>query len=628
MLKCTPGETAVCDDGKVDQLGFDPRVALRDALEPMPPGRKIKLVVSNGAIRHMRRPVRLALPFLLASGEPKRPTHRRAGMAPLGARAADSEHGSPIVEESVLGLRYRTIEKIGAGGMADVYRAIDEVLGRTVAVKVMHARLASDPEFAARFRQEARAVANLTSPNIVNVYDWGQDAETYYLVMEYVHGCDLKQIEREGELTSSRVAEIGAQVCSALCVAHGYDVIHRDIKPHNIMVQPDGAVRVMDFGIARTGNTSMTQTSSVLGTPQYISPEQARGAPLTAASDLYSLGVVLYEAATGRLPFDADNAVSVALMHVSEQAAAPNVVNPGIDRELGAVIIKAMEKDPADRYASADEMGRALRAVAQRPQAAGPVAVPILAPEPMDEAATTVLRVGARTAVMPPIAETTKLRVNASPSRSRIAHARRRNDGAASKPVSRRRGMWPWLLAAALLAASGLAIALGTGLLGAGRSVPVPDLGAKSSAEAQAALSSAGMTMGGVTETFGPSAEAGLVVDQSPAPNATAENGSAVDLVMGKGPEMAAVPTVVGMTEAEAIASFEQAGLEPQSVPGEFNSDLPANVVSVQTPAGGLTVEKSSAVTYVLSLGPEPTIRSWDDQRRKPRKQKDNRDDD
>ncbi len=268
------------------------------------------------------------------------------------------------MEELVFGRRYRVTEKIGTGGMADVYKAVDETLGRTVAVKVMHARYASDPAFASRFRQEAQAAANLQSPNIVNMYDWGADGDTYYIVMEYVRGSDLKSIILEkGALPSKKVADIGAQVASALSVAHGYDIIHRDIKPHNIMVQPDGSVKVMDFGIARAGNSTMTQTGSVLGTAHYVSPEQAQGKELTGASDLYSLGVVLYECVTGTLPFDADTPVAVALKQVNEQPLPPSARNSHIDPGLEAIIVKAMQKRAADRYSSPDEMRQDLRRV-------------------------------------------------------------------------------------------------------------------------------------------------------------------------------------------------------------------------------------------------------------------------
>ena len=179
----------------------------------------------------------------------------------------------------MFGRRYRVTEKIGTGGMADVYKAVDEMLGRTVAVKVMHRALRVRPRFAARFRQEAQAAANLQSPNIVNMYDWGADGDTYYIVMEYVRGSDLKSIiQREGRAAlQARSPTSARRSAAALSVAHGYDIIHRDIKPHNIMVQPDGSVKVMDFGIARAGNSTMTQTGSVLGTAHYVSPEQAQG---------------------------------------------------------------------------------------------------------------------------------------------------------------------------------------------------------------------------------------------------------------------------------------------------------------------------------------------------------------
>ena len=200
--------------------------------------------------------------------------------------------------------RYQITERIGIGGMAEVYRAQDNVLGRLVAVKVMLPQYAADPNFTQRFKQEAAAAANLQSPYIVNVYDWGQDEGTYYIVMEFVRGSDLKTaiIER-GAINQRKVAEIGSQVCQALSVAHGLDIIHRDIKPQNIMVQPDGNVKVMDFGIARAKNSVMTQTSSVLGTAHYISPEQAQGQQATPQSDIYSLGVVAYEGLAGHRPF-------------------------------------------------------------------------------------------------------------------------------------------------------------------------------------------------------------------------------------------------------------------------------------------------------------------------------------
>jgi eukaryotic-like serine/threonine-protein kinase len=464
-----------------------------------------------------------------------------------------------------------------------------------VAVKVMHAHFAADPTFAARFRQEARAAANLASPNIVNIYDWGQDADTYYIVMELVHGSDLKSIiERKGALPSRMVADIGAQVCSALSVAHGYDIIHRDIKPHNIMVQPDGGVKVMDFGIARAGDSMMTQTGSVLGTAHYLSPEQAQGTPLTGASDLYSLGVVLYEAATGRLPFNGDSPVAVAYKQVNEQAAAPHLVNPDIDPGLEAVIVKAMAKQTADRYVSADDLRRDLNAVAQgRPIDAPAALTGVLAG---GASAGTTAHVSA-TSVMPPVTEPEV----------------RRERGRRPRTAARRRPLWPWVAVAALLAAVGIGVALNASASG-NRSAPapravrsvVPDVRSMTRAAAQAALQSAGFKVGGVTEVFSDSVETSAVVSQSTKPNATALKGFAVDLVISKGREMAKVPVVVGMLEADAFKALQTAGFSPQALPSQFSADVAANTVYEQTPAAKALAAKGSIVTYVVSRGPEP----------------------
>ena len=542
------------------------------------------------------------------------------------------------MEELLFGRRYRAIERIGTGGMADVYRAVDETLGRTVAVKVMHARFAADPEFTARFRQEAQAAANLVNPTIVNIYDWGQDGDTYYIVMEYVRGSDLKHIEREGALSSARVAEIGVQVCSALSVAHGYDVIHRDIKPHNIMVQPDGSVKVMDFGIARAGNTTMTQAGSVLGTAQYVSPEQALGKPLSAASDLYSLGVVLYEAATGRLPFDADTPVAVALMQVNETAVAPHEVNPAIDPGLEAVIVKAMQKRTEDRYVSADELKRDLRAVVQgRPggiaaagagaaagavgaagagAAAGAAAGTVAFAGVGAVAATTVMPSADTTSVMTPadsavaaqaLSETAViLPASGAGTGGRSERMDRAAKRAELSRAGERKSVWPWILAAVLIALAGYSVASSRGVIGSGRGVPVPDVSAKSAAVARSTIESAGLTVGKVTETFGPRAEMGLVTSQTPAPSVKAEKGSVVALIVGKGPEMAAVPNVVGKTEADAFKMLKDAGFSPQALPSEYNNDVFANTVVRQKPAGDASAVKYSVVNYVLSRGPDP----------------------
>lgn len=494
----------------------------------------------------------------------------------LSSQVASVEAG--YVNEMIFGRRYRATEKIGSGGMAEVYKAVDETLGRTVAVKVLHPRYASDPNFATRFRREAQAAAQLQSPNIVNMYDWGQDGDTYYIVMELVRGTDLKNIITEnGPLESKRVAEIGAQVCSALSVAHGYDVIHRDIKPHNIMVAPDGSVKVMDFGIARAGNTTMTQTGSVLGTAHYVSPEQAQGRELKAQSDLYSLGVVLYEAATGRVPFDAETPVAVALKQVNEQPVRPTRVNPRVDLGLERVIGRALSKDPSKRYDTAEEMRRDLLRVVSGEQTSAQ-ATSVIPTTPSSD----------HTSVLPQITETDPYAGGGAPT---------------IRPVPQKRPVWPWIAVAVVLLIGGFIVANALGLLGP-QGVPVPSLIGKTQVEAEAMIVEAGFTVGEVTERNDDSA-AGTVLDQSPVANASADKGSAVNLVISIGPELAEVPTLIGLPEEEALALLEETGFVAQPLPDEFNEKVKAGEVFKQAPAPGEMVQKGSSVQYVASRGVE-----------------------
>ena len=263
--------------------------------------------------------------------------------------------------ERVLGNRYLLKERIGIGGMASVYAAEDTTLNRLVAIKIMLPQYASDPNFAQRFRQEATAAAALQSPRIVSIHDWGCDGEDYFIVMELLTGSDMRVLIRNAApLDPHRIRDIGGQVCQALSVAHERGAVHRDITPQNIMVLPDGNVKVMDFGIAKVAGSSMTQTSTVLGTAHYLSPEQAQGKTLTFASDLYSLGAVLYEAAAGQPVFNGPDPISVALQHVSAGPTPLRVINPSIDVALEAVIMKSLAKDPAKRFQSAEAMRNAL----------------------------------------------------------------------------------------------------------------------------------------------------------------------------------------------------------------------------------------------------------------------------
>ena len=492
---------------------------------------------------------------------------------------------------TVVGQRYRITEKVGTGGMADVYKAVDEVLGRTVAVKVMHDKYASDPAFTSRFRQEAQAAANLQSPYIVNIYDWGQDGETYYIVMEYVRGTDLKSIIKDrGWLPSHEVAAIAAQVCAGLAVAHGYDIIHRDIKPHNIMVLPDGSVKVMDFGIAAAGNTTMTQTGSVLGTAHYVSPEQAQGKSLKATTDLYSLGVVLYEASTGRLPFDGDTPVAVALKQVNEAPIRPTRVNPAVDSALEAIIGRAMTKDPAARYQTAEDMRRDLLRVARTGASDATTITPAVGPAPGRNDAT---------AVMSPVA-------GGGYGADELSGRGTRGGGPEIYEVPESNGkkyaLWAGIAVAIILAGLGVAWAMGAF---SGDKVTVPNLVGMPSVDAIQAIRDAGLEPGDITEENSDEAEPGTVLSQDPEADTSVAAGTKVNLVVSLGADLAEVPNLEGMTEDEARRAIEDAGFVPDPQPTEYNEEVPSGQIVSQSPEPGSMAPRGSAVAYVVSRGVE-----------------------
>lgn len=496
--------------------------------------------------------------------------------------------------------RYQITERIGIGGMAEVYRAQDNVLGRLVAVKVMLPQYAADPNFTQRFKQEAAAAANLQSPYIVNVYDWGQDEGTYYIVMEFVRGSDLKTaiIER-GAINQRKVAEIGAQVCQALSVAHGLDIIHRDIKPQNIMVQPDGNVKVMDFGIARAKNSVMTQTSSVLGTAHYISPEQAQGKDLTATSDIYSLGIVLYESATGRLPFDGPDAVSVAMKQVNDLPVPPREINPDIDPSLEAIIMKAIAKNPAERFATAKDMRLALNDyLAGRPVNLG---------EGFTSAETVVMGgvvppvgVADGTAVMPAMGGVNP----ASPTSAQRSYNANNTSG---KKNNKKTIAIVIGIIAALAVVGGIAFALMSGGGDDKDKIAVPSVVGQTVDEATAAIEEAGFELGKVEESFDDKVESGKVISQDPKGDSKQAKGTKINLTVSKGTQEITVPDLTGKTAEEAQKALTVSGLKYAKGAAEYSDSVEKDHVVRQDIAAGETVAKDTVVTYYLSLGSEGT---------------------
>ena len=474
--------------------------------------------------------------------------------------------------ETVIDGRYRIERRIGSGGMADVYLASDLQLDRQVAVKILHRRFAQDPEFVERFRREASNAAGLQHQHIVSVYDRGEWDGTYYIAMEYLQGRSLKQIIQDyGPLDPALASDLASQILRAERFAHRRGVVHRDIKPHNVIVDDDGLATVTDFGIARAGASDMTQTGSIMGTAQYLSPEQAQGLPVGPESDLYSTGVVLYEMATGRLPFDGESAVAIAMKQVGEQPPAPRAVNPAIPPALEAVILKSLEKDPARRFASADDFIAALDAAQQGvfPDTAA-LAVP----------AATALAAGQTQAGM---------------SGAALA-ATGQEPGDGDGGPGRR---W-WIFVAAGVVAAAAVIALL--LILRGPQVTVPSVVGSQEAEAQAVLEKAGFET--ESERRQSDSPRGQVIAQDPAGGDRAGKGSTVTLTVSDGPRSVAVPSVTGLTASKAKRRLENAGFNVRERE-KPDDKVPAGDAVETLPPEGTPTPLGSTVTLIVSTGKE-----------------------
>ena len=491
-----------------------------------------------------------------------------------------------IAEGTLIDGRYRVVGKIGAGGMADVYRAEDTHLGRHVALKLLHARFAQDREFVERFRREASAAAGLQHPNVVGVYDRGEFGGTYYIAMEYCEGRSLKDVVARTALAPERAIAIAKQILVAARFAHRRNVIHRDLKPHNVILDDEDNVKVADFGIARAGASDITEVGAIMGTAQYLSPEQAQGRPVTEASDLYSIGIVLFEMLTGRAPFDGDSAVAVALKHVNQEPPSPREFVPELPPELEAVVLKALAKDPVHRYRDADSFIKDLEVVEERLRQ-GPVDVEstaVFAPLAVDTAPTALAPPPAVAVPEPPPAPPPPPAEEPEPEEPAPERRRRR-----------------WLVAAIAAAVAGLAVLLFL-LLGSGEKVTVPPVVGQTLDQAQLRVERAGLEVEIKRRTD--QAPRDFVFEQSPNPGQEVDEGSVVTLFVSNGPSTVRVPDVVGLAEADARRRLRRAELRAD-VERESSTSVADGTVIRTDPGPGRPAERDSAVTVFVSSGPE-----------------------
>jgi serine/threonine-protein kinase len=491
--------------------------------------------------------------------------------------------------------RYVIKRKLGSGGMADVFLAEDQELGRPVALKLLDDRHAADEQFVERFRREAQSAAGLNHPSIVSIFDRGYAEGTYYIAMEFLDGRTLKELlVRNGPTPVPIAIDYARQILGALAFAHRNGIVHRDIKPHNIIVGSDGRLKVTDFGIARSGASQMTEAGSIVGTAQYLSPEQARGAPVDPRSDLYSLGIVLYEMLTGKVPFTGDTPVEIAMKHLSQVPEPPSKLRPDVPHALDAVVMRALAKDPDQRYASAEEMdadlaraGRGLAVSHETEEAM----TQVLSGAGITSAATMVQR--PRTGVVSPPAPP----VYRSPT-----------PYYEYEEPPRGRSFWPWLIALGLI----LAGAAGGWFLyekvqdqlNNSKPIGVPNVLLLQEQLAKEHLTEAGFVPN-VVRASSLTVNSGQVADENPAGGSRAVKGSTITITVSTGLPTVAVPNVVGEDITTAITQLAGAGLQPK-VAHIFSTEPPDTVTAQDPKAGGRKVVIKTIIHINVSRGAKP----------------------
>jgi eukaryotic-like serine/threonine-protein kinase len=501
----------------------------------------------------------------------------------------------------VIAGRYRVLSKLGAGGMADVYLAEDTTLGRLVAVKVLLQRYAGDAQFVERFRREAQAAARINHPNIVNIYDWGPVDGTYYIVMEYVEGETLKDhIRRDGRYAPGEAVRIALELLGAVQVAHAAHIVHRDIKSQNILIDPAGAVKVTDFGIAKADDSQMTEAGSILGTAQYLAPEQAKGEPVDERTDLYSVGVVVYEMLTGSLPFRGDSAVTVALKHVNEQPPEPVELVPGLPYSLNQIVLKALAKDPDLRYRTAAEFSADLVAA----RSGGPLLAAAYDPS-LERTVVQTQTAGneGATRVLPKAAVGAGLAAGAGAAAGAAANGRAANGSGGNGRDARRRkrSPWPWIALVAFLVIAAVAGAFVWRSFFGSTTVGVPPVVGQTQAAATAQLRTDGFAVK-AHDDYSDQYGLGLVTRQQPASGAKLAKGGTVDIWVSRGRASTTLESMTGFTPAAVKTYLASNGLVGKEHTGSSTA-VPKGVVYKQSPQAGVTVKRGDTIEYWVSRG-------------------------
>ena len=556
----------------------------------------------------------------------------------------------------VLDNRYEIIKEIGVGGMAKVYKAKDRLLGRYVAIKILKDQFAEDDEFAKKFENEAQSAARLSHINIVNVYDIGKDMLDgkliQYIVMEYVEGETLKDlIDRERVLENHDIIDYSTQIAQALKSAHDSGIVHRDIKPQNILIDKYGLCKVTDFGIARvSSNATITYTSSILGTVHYISPEQAKGKIVDLKSDLYSLGAVMYEMATGKVPFDADNSVGIAVMHIQDDPIPPRELNPNLSKHLNYIIMKLLKKDPTERFQNASELIEALddeSLVKGEENFEDTARIPIVVPkkekevynDDYEEEKESVYvstgedkipkkknpikiwplallafilvgavyffnkRVSSDEIEVPTVVNLTEEQAVSQLERRGFRANISRNAESDEYEKGKVMSQDP---EASTRAKKGTIVNL---VISSGREVEVPQLKNMNLSQAEETLKEMGLKLGTTSTDYSNSVEKDLVIRQEPSSGAKVQAGTEVNLVISVGKEDTTenvkVDNYIGMTEQDAINAARNTGLRVRNVDYQYSSNTNKGLVMSQSIGSGTEVAENSAIDFIISLGEE-----------------------